>query len=131
MIEHHPDEPFVHEALLEALSELSTPEGLAPTPSLAELLAARGRVWLDVDELERARRELGAADRMADAVGLDDPIRFRLTIALAELAARSGERGQARALVDRALGLTRTPELALERLRRHPRLAELVPARTP
>ena len=127
LVSHHPDEPFVHDALIDALSELATPDAIEPTPALAQLLAARGRIWLDVDELDRARRELTAAERIADAAGLADPIRYRLTIALAELAVRSGDRPRARALVDRALGLTRTPELAIERLRRHPRLADLVP----
>ncbi len=131
----HPHAPVtqrvytVHAAPLLALD----PAGLAPDArdAYAEILARRGMAWLELSEVEAARADLQAADRLLDRgeapTSVDDPLALlRVDVCLALAAAWADQAPEtARRHARRALRLHPVPELAADRIATFPALRSL------
>lgn len=131
----HPHAPVtqrvytVHAAPLLALD----PSGLSPDnrDAYAEILARRGMAWLDLSEVEAARADLQAADRLLDPGDVpplvDDPLALlRVDVSLALAAAWADQAPEtARRHARRALRLHPVPELAADRIATFPSLRNL------
>ena len=132
----HPHAPVtqrvytVHAAPLLAMDPARLPSDAQR--AYAEILARRGMAWLDLREIEAARADLAAADRLLDhgdplPLPVDDPDwRLRFDVALALAAAWVNQAPEtARRHARRALRMHPVPELAADQVAVHPMLRDL------
>ena len=127
VVHHHPDDPRVLRESLDALVELDTDPELPARPAVVALLAQRGRIWLDLGELDRAERALARARGLADALPeLPAALRFDLLRDLARVRLGRGDPEAARDLLQRAIASAPARESAVDHLRRRPELAALL-----
>ena len=117
--------PSDHRAAGPAL-EPAQGSALPARTAVAALLHRRGRLWLDLGELDRAEPDLLRALALAEALP-DPPLGLALALHrdLAALALARRQPGRARDHLRRAADLAPAPLPALDRLRRHPDLAPL------
>ncbi len=125
-IAQHPRDPYVLRTLIEEFERLGV---RADEPQAALLLSARGRAWRHVGEPKRALADLLAAEEHLRGSKGEPSLRAQVAVSLARTHLELGEQSRAEAALDRALGLSPTPDLLLEILRRDPALAALTEAR--